>query len=218
MLPLMLGGHTEDTGIVLCLGAHCDDIEIGCGGTVLRLLSGRPHLEIHWVIFTSSPKRAEEARTSADLFLNAVPRKSITIHEFRDGFLPFHGTEIKERFETLKAQVRPDIIFTHYRHDLHQDHRTISDLTWNTFRDHAILEYEIPKYDGDFGTPNLFAPLTEDICQRKVETILNSYASQREKSWFSRELFFATLRIRGMEANAPSGYAEGFYCRKMVLF
>ncbi len=115
-------------------------------------------------------------------------------------------------------RVRPDIIFTHYRHDLHQDHRTISDLTWNTFRDHVILEYEIPKYDGDFGTPNLFAPLTEDICQRKVETILNSYASQREKSWFSRELFFATLRIRGMEANAPSGYAEGFYCRKMILF
>ena len=217
MLPLMVGRQIEDVRVVLCLGAHCDDIEIGCGGTVLRLLSDRPHLEIHWVIFSSSPKRAEEARRSANVFLDAVPHKSITIHEFRDGFFPFQGIEIKENFEALKEHLKPDIIFTHYRDDLHQDHRTISDLTWNSFRDHFILEYEIPKYDGDFGTPNLFTPLPKDLCQRKVETILDCFTSQKHKSWFSPELFFAALRIRGMEANAPSGYAEAFYCRKAVI-
>jgi LmbE family N-acetylglucosaminyl deacetylase len=217
MLPLTVGRQIEDVRVVLCLGAHCDDIEIGCGGTILQLLSVRPHLEIHWIIYSSSPKRAEEARKSASAFLEEVRHKSITIHEFRDGFFPFQGAEIKENFEALKEQLKPDIIFTHYREDLHQDHRTISDLTWNSFRDHVIFEYEIPKYDGDFGAPNLFAPLPKGVCQRKVETILDCFASQREKGWFSPELFFAALRIRGMEANAPTGYAEAFYCRKAVI-
>lgn len=218
MLSLMLGRQINDGGVVLCLGAHCDDIEIGCGGALLRLVSERPDISIHWVIFSSSPMRAQEARASADTFLKEAGGKNVTIREYRDGFLPFHFAELKERFEELKVQVKPDVIFTHHRSDLHQDHRTISELTWNTFRDHVILEYEIPKYDGDFGTPNLFAPLPEEVCRRKIEIILDCFESQREKRWFSRELFLATLRVRGMECNAPSGYAEGFYCRKAVLF
>ena len=202
---------------LLCLGAHCDDIEIGCGGTILKLAATGRRLEVHWVVFSSDERRGQEALKSADAFLENVPTRNVIVHALRDGFFPYVGAELKERFEQLKTEFSPDLVLTHYRHDLHQDHRLVSELTWNTFRNHLILEYEIPKYDGDFGAPNFFVPLDESICLRKIDAILDAYQSQTEKHWFSRDLFSAILRLRGMEANACSGYAEGFYCRKAVL-
>jgi LmbE family N-acetylglucosaminyl deacetylase len=202
---------------VLCLGAHCDDIEIGCSGSVLSLIEAHPEVAVTWMILGSSEVRAQEALESAHALLAPVKKKNVLIRSFRDGFLPYQGGEVKECFEALKREVAPDLIFTHYRQDLHQDHRLVSELTWNTFRDHLILEYEIPKFDGDFGSPNVFVPLSEDVCRRKIDNILGSFRSQADKRWFTEDLFRAVLRIRGMEVNAPSGFAEGFYCRKAVL-
>jgi LmbE family N-acetylglucosaminyl deacetylase len=209
---------TEDSNYkILCLGAHCDDIEIGCGGTVLKLIENYKNITIYWVIFSSDEQRAQEATGSANNFLKEVSTKKIIIHNFRDGFLPFHGIEVKECFEQLKQDFSPDLIFTHYRDDRHQDHRLISDLTWNTFRNHLILEYEIPKYDGDLGIPNFFVHLDETLCQRKVQYILDAFQSQNNKQWFTEETFRSILRIRGIESNSPSKYAEAFYCRKIVF-
>src|SRR5262245_32788700 len=215
----MLGLSLNKSGPLrlLCLGAHCDDIEIGCGGTILKLASGVRKLEVQWVVFSSDEQRKHEALKSAEKFLCDVSDKKITIHKLRDGFFPYIGVDLKERFEHFKSEFSPDLILTHYGNDLHQDHRLVSELTWNTFRNHLILEYEIPKYDGDFGSPNVFIPLDESTCRRKIDAILDVYQSQREKHWFTRDLFSAILRLRGMEANACSGYAEGFYCRKAVL-
>jgi LmbE family N-acetylglucosaminyl deacetylase len=210
---------TDDTNIsqVLCLGAHSDDIEIGCGGTLLKLAAHARNVVIHWVVFSAIQERRQEAHDSAAAFLANVAKSTIVLHQFRDGFLPYAGMELKECFEQLKHECSPDLILTHYRNDLHQDHRTISELTWNTFRNHLILEYEIPKYDGDFGSPNVFVPLDRDICQRKIQYLFEYFKTQREKQWFSHELFSAILRLRAMEANATSGYAEAFYCRKLLL-
>lgn len=202
---------------ILCLGAHADDIEIGCGGTVLGLLEANPQATVHWVVFSADGERRTEARRSADWFLHNAPSRTVVVHQFRDGFFPYVGASIKESFERLKHEVSPDLILTHHRHDLHQDHRLISELTWNTFRDHLILEYEVPKYDGDLGTPNLFVPLAERTCQTKIQLILESFVSQRQKPWFDEATFLALLRLRGMECNAASRYAEAFYCRKIVL-
>jgi len=203
---------------VLCLGAHSDDIEIGCGGTLLQLTEEEQPVEVTWVVFSGEGPREEEARASARAVLARAKSAQIEIEHFRDGFFPAQSAEIKERFEALKKRVQPDLIFTHYRNDLHQDHRLIGELTWNTFRDHVILEYEVPKYDGDFGSPNVFVPLDASRCRRKIELLMTHFASQRDRRWFSEDLFLAALRLRGMEANAPDGYAEAFYGRKVVLF
>jgi LmbE family N-acetylglucosaminyl deacetylase len=216
MLELDLSKPADSAYQVLCLGAHCDDIEIGCGGTILSLSDGYPNTTIYWLVFSSDQQRAREAEESADVFLRQARSKQIVIESFRNGFFPYAGSEIKEYFEQLKRGFSPDLIFTHYRHDLHQDHRLISELTWNTYRDHWILEYEIPKYDGDLGSPNLFVHLDEPTCHKKAEYILNIFHSQREKRWFDSETLLSILRLRGMESNAPSKYAEAFYCRKMV--
>ena len=215
MIPLSLS--EREPLRLLCLGAHCDDIEIGCGGTILKLAAAGHKIEVHWVVFSSDEERKQEALKSVEAFLCDVTTKKVTVLGLRDGFFPYIGADLKERFEQLKAEFSPDLILTHYRYDLHQDHRLVSELTWNAFRNHLILEYEIPKYDGDFGAPNLFVPLDESICRRKIDAILDAYQSQSGKHWFSRDLFSAILRLRGMEANACSGYAEGFYCRKAVL-
>jgi LmbE family N-acetylglucosaminyl deacetylase len=201
---------------LLCLGAHGDDIEIGCGGTLLRLLEEHPGSIVHWIVFSAGGMRATEALTSANRFLDAAGQKDVVIEDFRDGFFPYLGASIKESFEKLKARIAPDLILTHYREDLHQDHRLVSQLTWNTFRDHLILEYEIPKYDGDIGTPNFFVHLDSASCRRKVSQILECFPSQRARDWFSEDAFYALLRLRGLECNAPQKYAEGFYCRKLV--
>jgi LmbE family N-acetylglucosaminyl deacetylase len=201
---------------VLCLGAHCDDLEIGCGGTVLRLTESPEPPAFTWVVFTSDSTREAEALHSAESFLRRASGARIVIKKFRDGFLPYEGGLVKEAFEELKGAVSPDLVLTHHRDDLHQDHRLVSELTWNTFRDHLILEYEVPKYDGDLGAPNVFIPLDDALCRRKIDTILTSFTSQAGKRWFSEDLFRSLLRLRGMECNAPSSYAEAFYCRKLV--
>lgn len=202
---------------ILCLGAHCDDIEIGCGGTILKLIEKYQNLVFYWVVFSSNPPREQEAYESAKQFLKEAKVKNIAIANFRDGFLPFMAIEVKEVFEKLKQEFQPDLIFTHFRHDLHQDHRLISELTWNTFRNHLILEYEIPKYDGDLGNPNFFVHLDPSICQSKTQHLLNSFQTQAEKQWFTEETFLSILRLRGIESNAPGKYAEAFYCRKVVF-
>lgn len=217
MLPFTLGYGPGGIKNILCLGSHCDDIEIGCGGTILRLIDEHPDAGIHWVVFSSDPQRGVEARQCANEFLAKVRTKHVVVKDFRNGFFPYLGAGIKEYFEQLKQDVTPDIIFTHYRHDLHQDHRIISDLTWNTFRNHLILEYEIPKYDGDMGTPNVFVPLPDMLCRRKIDTIMKCFESQRTKSWFTPETFSALLRLRGVESSSPSGYAEAFHCRKAIF-
>jgi LmbE family N-acetylglucosaminyl deacetylase len=202
---------------ILCLGAHSDDIEIGCGATILKLIETYPDVQIYWVVFAASGIREQEAFASANLFLNPIPTKKILLKSFRDGFFPYVGWEIKEFFETLKREVAPDLIFTHYHQDAHQDHRLISELTWNTFRDHFILEYEIPKYEGDLGNPNFFVQLHEGYCQQKVAYLLESFGTQRNKQWFTTETFAALLRLRGIQCNAPEKYAEAFYCRKAIV-
>jgi LmbE family N-acetylglucosaminyl deacetylase len=202
---------------ILCLGAHSDDIEIGCGGTILRLLSENGNAEVHWVVLGSSGARDSEAVASANIFLAGAKQKAIIVKNFKDGFFPYLGGEIKGYFEELKKDVSPDIIFTHYRHDLHQDHRLVCELTWNTFRHHLILEYEIMKFDGDIGNPNFFFYLDRDVAQRKVKHILTTFRSQAHHAWFAEDTFMALLRLRGVESNAPEKYAEGFYCRKAVV-
>ena len=202
---------------VLCLGAHSDDIEIGCGGTILRLLRETKNLEIYWLVFSSNAERAKEAEQSAKAFLEPIRKKTIAIKSFRDGFLPYIGAPVKEVFEELKKTFIPDLIFTHFRHDLHQDHRLLCELTWNTFRNHLILEYEIPKYDADLRSPNFFVPLEESVCQAKIKLLMRCFGTQRNKQWFSDDLFMGLMRIRGIEANLPTRFAEGFHCRKIVL-
>jgi LmbE family N-acetylglucosaminyl deacetylase len=214
---LKLEAFERPVSSVLCLGAHCDDIEIGCGGTVLKLVEAQPDVRVDWVVFSSDPPRANEARAGAEAFLAGAGEVNVRIEEFRGRYFPFIGAQIKEYFDTLGAELSPDLVFTHLTDDLHQDHRLLSELALNTFRDHLILEYEIPKYDGDLTRPNVYVQLEEDHCERKVETILRVYESQADKHWFSEETFRATLRLRGIECKAPSGYAEAFHCRKLVL-
>ena len=202
---------------ILCVGAHSDDIEIGCGGTILRLAEQYPNCLIHWVVLNAVGPRADEARRGAGLFAGKNAIQDIVLKTFQDGFMPFVGGEVKAVFEDLKGKVSPDIIFTHNRDDAHQDHRLVAELTWNTFRDHLILEYEIPKYDGDLGQPSVFVALEDEVCQKKVRYIMETFQSQHPKRWFTESTFLALMRLRGMECNAPSGYAEAFYSRKLVL-
>jgi LmbE family N-acetylglucosaminyl deacetylase len=217
MLSLTFGGSVKNARRILCLGAHSDDIEIGCGGTILKLAESRRPPEVTWVVFSSGPERDREAHESAGLFLKGIKKRSVIVKNFRNGFFPYVAVEIKEFFEELKNQLSPDLIFTHYRHDLHQDHRLLCDLTWNTFRNHLILEYEIPKYDGDLGSPNCFIPLDRRLCQRKTKFICRVFGTQRNKHWFSPDTFEALMRLRGVESAAPEKYAEAFYCRKLLL-
>ena len=202
---------------LLCLGAHADDIEIGCGGTVLRLAAEVPDLVARWIVFSGAGLREAEARNSAAAFLENVSEEQVEVLEFRDGYFPFQGADIKDCFEALKRDFDPSLILTHWHGDAHQDHRTVAELTHNTFRDHLVLEYEIPKYDGDLGNPAFFVPLTQAQLRRKIETIGRHFSSQRGRSWFSDDTFLAMARLRGIGCNAPEGLAEAFYVRKVVL-
>lgn len=208
-------GHKKLT--VLCIGAHSDDIEIGCGGTLLKLLRERPDSTVVWVVFSARGRRKQEALKSAHTLLQHAGTARIITKTFKESFFPYHGEAIKKCFEDMKAKVSPDLILTHYRDDLHQDHRIISDLTWNTFRRHQILEYEIPKYDGDLGRPNVYVPLEETFCNAKVKLLMNGFSSQRSRQWFTEDTFYSLLRLRGIESNGSERYAEAFYGRKMVL-
>jgi len=216
MMHLNLNVKTSHILNVLCLGAHSDDIEIGCGGTLLQLAEHYPRLSFNWVVFSAVGVREGEARRGVSLFGSGVVGEPL-LKTFPDGFMPFVGSEIKEIFEDLKCSLSPDLIFCPSRKDAHQDHRLIAELTWNTFRDHLILQYEIPKYDGDLGQPTVFVPLPAELYQKKVQGILDTFQSQRKKRWFNESTFLSLMRLRGMECNAPSGYAEAFYCNKVVL-
>jgi LmbE family N-acetylglucosaminyl deacetylase len=202
---------------LLCLGAHSDDIEIGAGATVLGWIAGGVELDIHWCVLSAAGARAAEAEASAKAFTAGAERVKIELHAFRDGFFPYDGGELKSWMEGLKARARPDLIFTHRRDDAHQDHREVARLTWNSFRDHLILEYEIPKWDGDMGQPNLYLPADPEILERKTELLLAHFGTQRSKDWFDAETFRALARLRGMECRAASGYAEGFLLRKALV-
>jgi LmbE family N-acetylglucosaminyl deacetylase len=217
MLPLLAGRPGDRPMRLLAIGAHSDDIEIGCAGTILKLIGQGSLQEVCWVVLTGETNRAAEARASAEALLAEVPVTHLILKDFRDGYFPYDGAQIKDVFEELKRDFSPDLILTHQRADAHQDHRVVCELTWNTFRDHLILEYEIPKYDGDMGAPNAFVPLDETICRRKVDVLMRHFASQRSKRWFQEDLFFGLLRLRGMECNSASSYAEAFYSRKAIV-
>jgi LmbE family N-acetylglucosaminyl deacetylase len=217
MLPLLARGAGEGPLRLLAIGAHSDDIEIGCGGTILKLIEQGSLSEVCWVVLTGETKRSTEAGRSADGLLGDIASKRVILKDFRDGYFPYDGAEIKNFFEELKGEFSPDVILTHQRSDLHQDHRVTCELTWNTFRDHLILEYEIPKYDGDMGAPNLFVPIDESLCRKKIDHLMTHFGSQRSKRWFKEDLFSGLLRLRGMECNSPTSYAEAFYCRKAML-
>lgn len=202
---------------ILCLGAHADDIEIGCGGTVLRLLTDHPDVAVRWVVFSGDNGRKEEAQATASHFLSGCGDAAVEVLGFRDGYFPVERADIKYTFERLKLAWDPSLILTHFRDDNHQDHRLVSELTWNTFRDHLIWEYEIPKYDGDYGNPNFFVPLSKNVACRKTSAIVEGFPSQRVRSWFSAETFLSLMRLRAIGCRAPEGFAEAFYCRKAVI-
>jgi LmbE family N-acetylglucosaminyl deacetylase len=213
-LPLTDG--TNAVTRVLALGCHSDDIEIGCGATLLALTRARSDVEVTWVVLSAEGDRADEARASAGRFLDGAARADVFVHGFRDGFFPYVGAEVKEVFEGLKP-IDPQLVLTHARFDLHQDHRLVCELTWNTFRDHLILEYEVPKYDGDLGTPNLFVPVSRELAEEKARLVFEAFPTQSEKHWFESDVFLGLMRLRGMESRSPSGYAEAFTCRKLAL-
>ena len=211
-LPLLPDGRAPH---VLCLGAHCDDIEIGCGATLLQLIADHSNLSVDWVVLTSDPVRAVEAEASCAAFLDGAAESWVKVFDFETSYLPYEGSRVKRSFEELKDRPRPDVVFTHYRHDLHQDHRVVNELTWNTFRDHLVLEYEIPKFDGDLGCPTVFVEVDDLVADRKVALLHEHFASQRDKPWFNPELFRGMMRLRGMECRAGSGLAEAYYGRKV---
>jgi LmbE family N-acetylglucosaminyl deacetylase len=220
MMPFWPAARRDRPLRLLCLGAHCDDIEIGCGGAMLRLTESFPEVVCDWVVFSSNSQRRDEALRSAAAFLAGVPesRRMVAVETFRESYFPWVGAEIKNYFQQrLAARPSPDLIFTHCRDDRHQDHRVLSDLTWNAFRDHLILEYEIPKYDGDLATPNLYVTLGANTVERKVELLLEHFPSQRSKRWFDADTFKGLMRLRGVESNAPERFAEAFHCRKAVF-
>jgi LmbE family N-acetylglucosaminyl deacetylase len=213
-LPLARPGETLS---VLCLGAHADDIEIGAGGTILQWIASGIRLEVRWCVLSAIGARAEEARASAAAFLAGAVSSRLELGEFKDGFFPYQGADIKAWLEILKADSDPDVILTHRRGDAHQDHREVCQLTWNLFRDHLILEYEIPKWDGDLDQPNVYMPLSSAALGRKTELLLAHFGTQRSKDWFDAETFTGLARLRGMECRAPERYAEAFVLHKATL-
>lgn len=210
-------GAGEPVRRVLAIGAHSDDLEIGCGGTMLALAEQSPGLEVHWVVLAAPDERGDEARAAAEAILRVVEKRTIEIHSFRDGYLPHTSAAVKDVFEDLKKQVEPQLVLTHTRDDLHQDHRLVCELTWNTFRHHLVLEYEIPKWDGDLGRPNVYVPLSDAQVQAKLELLDEQFGSQRGKDWYDADVFRGLMRIRGMECRSPSRFAEAFVARKLTL-
>ena len=217
MFPISLGPGPAKPLRLLCLGAHSDDIEIGCGGTILKLLEAYPGSSVTWVVFAANELREAEARGSAAEFLASAAQSNVVVHQFKESYFPHQGSEIKDRFEELKRSPTPDVVLSHHRHDVHQDHRTIAELTWNTFRNHLILEYEIPKYEGDLGHPSLYVPLNSAQSARKVELLTKHFGSQAGRTWFRPDTFRGIMSIRGIECNAPDGQAEAYHLRKAVL-
>ena len=217
MLPITLGPESHAPLTMLCIGAHCDDIEIGCGGTILRLLAEHPGSSVHWVVLAGNPRRADEAQSAANAFLEGAVHRTVEVKTFRESYFPYVGAEIKDYFETLSGASDPDLIFSHYHLDRHQDHRVVSELTWNTFRNHLIAEYEIPKYEGDLDRPNTYVALTQAQADRKVDLLMKHFPSQASRRWFKAETFHSLMTVRGNEAAAAEGRAEAFHVRKLVV-
>ena len=217
MFPLHIAPRAGQRLDVLCIGAHCDDIEIGCGGTLLALQMHYPRLRVHWLVLASDARRGREAMRSREAFIAPSARGEVRVHDLPDGRLPAHFEQVKAHFEDFRAAVDPDWVLSHHGADRHQDHALLSQVTWQTFRDHPVWEYEIPKYDGDLGTPNAYVPLPAEVAQKKVKAIMKGFPTQHGKSWFKPENLLALLRLRGLECRADSGYAEGFHCRKLVI-
>jgi LmbE family N-acetylglucosaminyl deacetylase len=213
----MTGLRLDGIKKVLCLGAHSDDIEIGCGGTIMRLIQEQPEVQVYWMVFSAQGLRAREAKKSAADFLQGVRAPKIRTASFRESFFPSEWPAIKDTFEKIKRDFEPDLVLTQYRDDRHQDHRVLSDLAWNTFRNHLIFEYEIPKYDGDLGIPNLYVPVSRELCEKKVGALMRHFQSQAKRHWFTPDTFWALLRLRGIECAAPGGFAEAFHGRKLCL-
>ncbi len=213
----MHGVRLQDVNTVLCLGAHADDIEIGCGGSLMQMIDANPHFHVHWCVFSGDPVRKKEALASAEHFVSGAEKSSVETFDFRDSYFPDQWADIKNCFADLSKRIKPDLIFSHRPDDRHQDHRVVSELTWCTFRDHLILEYEIPKYEGDLGNPNWYLPISKRYCGKKITTLLDCFESQLDKPWFDAELFRSLMRIRGSECNSTSRYAEAFYCRKATF-
>jgi LmbE family N-acetylglucosaminyl deacetylase len=217
MTPLFLERPANRPLAALFIGAHSDDIEIGCGATLLRFREELRGAKVYWLVLSADGQRAAEARASAADFLATVENPTIELLEHRNGHFPAHFSAIKESFERLKDRISPDVIFTHHTKDLHQDHRVAGELTWNTFRNHLILEYEIPKFDGGLGDPNVFVPVDRALSIEKSRLLMTHFRSQSAKHWFTPELFTGFMRLRGVEGCAPGGYAEAFHCRKLTL-
>lgn len=216
MIPLILRAASDRT-VVLCLGAHSDDIEIGAGGTLLQWMYEGAKLDVYWCVLSAKGKREEEARHSANAFLSGAASSRIEVMQFADGFFPSESEKIKGWFESLKLRIQPDLILTHRRDDAHQDHREVCRHTWSTFRDHLVLEYEVPKWDGDIGQPNLYVSLAANVLEQKVDLLMEHFGTQRSKDWFDRDTFRGLARLRGMECRAGERYAEAFCARKMLL-
>ncbi len=216
MLNLQLDANPNRPMTALCLGAHCDDIEIGCGASLLQLAANYPQLQFHWCIFTSDPQRAAESQRAAHALLGA-DRVQVDILDYPASFLPARWEAVKQSMEHLRSRMEPDLIFTHRLEDRHQDHRVVAELTWNSFRNHRVLEYEIAKYEGDLGQPNLIIPVDAAHADRKIAVLMEHYPSQHARNWFDAETFRALMRLRGLECQSPSRYAEGFTARKLTL-
>jgi len=217
MLQLGLGATPRAPLEILCFGAHSDDIEIGCGGTLLRLLLEHPGSSVTWVVLSARGDRAAEAKRSSEAFLASAGKTRVELFEFRESYFPYVGADIKDAFERLKNAVKPDIVFSHRNDDMHQDHRVVADLTWNTFRNNLVLQYEIPKYEGDLGTPSVFVPLPLALANRKAELLQEHFPSQHHRTWFHPDTFHGLMTVRGIECNAPERRAEAFYARKLLL-
>lgn len=207
-----------ETGpVILCIGSHSDDIEIGCGGTLLKILRRHPMAHLHYVVYCAGGKRADEASAAIGRIVRKESKLSLHLFDYRDGYLPYEGGGPKEDLQDIAADVDPDVIFTHFREDAHQDHRLVSEITRNIFRDHAILEYEIPKFDGDLGRPNFYSVLSEQQLERKIQIIIDSFKTQSDKHWFTAETFRSIARIRGIEAGREHTYAEAFFVQKALF-
>jgi len=218
MQQLLLGKHgTGRHRHVLCLGAHCDDIDLGCGGALLALLRSYPGTHVTWVVFSATTERERELRASAKRFLGQAKEYRVMVRRYRDGFFPGEFAAIKEEFEALKQLPDPDLIFSHHRADRHQDHRIVAELTWNTFRSHLVLEYEIPKYEGGLTTPSAYVALSKTQVEQKIRVLLSSYKTQRTKSWFTADTMRGLMRLRGIESGSATGWAEGFHASKFLL-
>jgi LmbE family N-acetylglucosaminyl deacetylase len=213
MRPLGLLTATKPIQI-LALGAHSDDIEIGAGGAIVQWIASGVPVHVHWCVLSANGERAAEAEASATDFLKGAASSRIELESFRDGYFPYDGAKLKDWFEALRRRVDPDLVLTHRRGDAHQDHREMCQLTWNTFRNHQILEYEIPKWDGDFCQPNIYVPLDAPVLERKIALLMTHFSTQRSKDWFNPETFRGLARLRGIECRAGEGHAEAFVMPK----